>query len=61
MRDTSSHSHGELAMLAMPPTPRTINFSLVEALAVAHLGKLKHEVIVVLAGSLLFTAGWFFF
>jgi hypothetical protein len=45
----------------MLPTPRTITFSLVEALAVAHLGELKREVKVVLAGSLLITAGWFFF
>jgi hypothetical protein len=44
----------------MPPTPGTITFSLVEALAAAHLGQLKHEVMVALAGSLLITACWFF-
>jgi hypothetical protein len=44
----------------MLPTPHTITFSLVEALVVAHLGELKHEVKVVLAGSLLITAAWFF-
>jgi hypothetical protein len=57
MRDTSSHSQGKLAMR---PTPHIITFSLVEALAVAHLGKLKHEVIVVLAVISLTTVGWFF-
>ena len=44
----------------MLPMPRTITFSLVEALARAQLGELKHEVMAVLAGSLLVTAGWFF-
>jgi hypothetical protein len=57
MRNTSSHSHGKLAMR---PTPRIINFALVEALVVAHLGKLKHEVIVVLVVISLITVGWFF-
>jgi hypothetical protein len=57
MRDTSSHWHGKLAMR---PTPRIITFSLVEALVVAHLGKLKHEIVVVLAVISLITMGWFF-
>ena len=43
----------------MPP-PDAVTFSLVEALAGAHLGELRREVMVVLAGSLLITAGWFF-
>jgi hypothetical protein len=44
----------------MASAPRIITFSLVEALAVAQLGEIKHEVMVVLASSLLVTAGWFF-
>jgi hypothetical protein len=46
------------ALLAMLPTPRTTTFALAEALAVAQLAALKHEVKVVLTGSLL--AAWLF-
>jgi len=44
----------------MLPNPRTITFSLIEALALAHLGDIKRDVMVVLAGSFLVSAVWFF-
>jgi hypothetical protein len=50
------HAPSNLAM----PTPRTITFSLIETIVVAHLGELKNELMVALAGCLFITAGWFF-
>jgi hypothetical protein len=44
----------------MPPNPRTITFALIEALAMTHLGELRRDSMVVLAGSLLVGAAWFF-
>jgi hypothetical protein len=42
------------------PGPRTIHYSLFEALAGAHLGEVQHEAMVVVSATLLIVACWFF-